>query len=89
MKLRISYIKPCNERNKLTARFDFKGTVDVEKLKQEFETKNSEKLGLMKFSVGNVEVMLSDNHIDIRNAEREHEILEIMGKLKQFIKETS
>jgi hypothetical protein len=88
MILNISYVKPCSEKNSLAARLDFDGKVDMEKMKSVFETKYSEKLGIVKFAIGKIEVMLSENHIDIRNAGYEHEILKIVEKMKPFLTDT-
>ena len=89
MKLDISYVKPCGEKNTLLARLNFKGTFDMEKLREKTEAKISNKLGVTKLRIENKDILISDGHIDIRNAEKEHEILKIVETIKQFLKETS
>ena len=89
MKLNISYIRPCGERNKLAARLEFNGDFDMEKLRESFKVQLSKELNVIKFQIENKDILISDGHIDIRNAEKEHEILKIIETMKQFLKETS
>jgi hypothetical protein len=84
MKLQISYVRPCGEKDKVAARIDA-GKADTEKLRQKLAGKSSAELGVTKAEVAGKEILIFDDHIEIFRAESEHEILRIMGTLRQLI----
>ena len=86
MKLNISYVRPCGEKNKLTARLDFDKGIDMEGIGTEFNVKSAPGMNMIRFQKDNKSIMVSRNHIDIRNAESEYEILNILESIKKFIR---
>lgn len=86
MKLNISYARPCSEKDTLIGRIDLNETVDRDKIREKFSTSGSD---FLKLRMDGKEVIIYSNHIDIRNAQKEHEILKIVQELKPFLKGTS
>jgi hypothetical protein len=84
MKLDISYAKPCGERNKLTARVTLSRIIDIEKLREKCGGSFSKNLNLVKLRINKTDVMVYEDHIDIRNADKEYQILKIVDDLRRF-----
>jgi hypothetical protein len=86
MRLQISYVRPCGERDKVAGRIDLNEKLDLAKLK--LPGKVSAELGVLKTEVNGKEILVFEDHVDILKAESEHEILRLMGTLKQIIEGT-
>ena len=80
MRLDISYVKPCSEKGRLAARIDMQ--VDPGTVARELKGDYSPELGVLRTEVGGLSVTVYPDHVDISNADSEHQILEAVKSIR-------
>lgn len=82
MRLDISYVKPCGDKGRLAARIEME--TDPGRVREAFRGQYSENLGVLRTNIGALDVIVYPDHVDISNADFEHEILEAVKSLRRL-----
>jgi hypothetical protein len=81
MRLDISYVKPCGEKGRLAARVDMQ--IDPESVRKAAGGDYSPALGVLRTEVNGLSVIVYRDHVDISDADFEHEIVEALRSIRE------